>query len=141
MRSNKNCIPKTFQELKVQKQKGLSYKTYKNMLWSQKVYVITGKTKRTPTKYRVGKKWTIKSMLLKSAPVDKKSEEIIAKRTENSESRKKAAQIAKFKEIETRNEQLKTAKRPRRPASAKGRAKKLASERKGAELVLGPISE
>ena len=120
--------------LKVQKEKGLAYKTYKNMLWSKKVYKVMGKTKKTPSKYRVAGKWILKSMLLKSAPVDQESEQIIKARTEKSETRKKAAKVAKNKEIERRNKQLEKSKRPRRKASRRGRAKQLAAKRKGEEL-------
>ena len=82
-------------------------------------------------------------MLLKSAPIDKESEKIIEKRTNKSEVRKKAAQLAKIREIERRNQELKKSKRPRRKASAKGRAKKLAAEKKELEYaeLLGPMSD
>ena len=81
--------------LKVQKEKGLAFKAYKNMLWSPLVYKISAKTNRTPTKYRVKGKWRIKAMLLKSGPIDQISEKIISERTDKSEEIKK---ITKFLE-------------------------------------------
>ena len=129
--------------LKVQKEKGLAYKTYKNMLWSNQVYKITGKTNKTPVKYRVKGKWTLKSMLLKSAPIDQESEKIIEARTEKSETRKKKAKIEHIQEIERRNKALLKSKRPRRVDSRKGRARQLASEKRELYLdeILGPMSD
>ena len=37
--------------------RGIGYKSYKGQQFSEKVYVITKKTKKKPVKYRVGKKW------------------------------------------------------------------------------------
>ena len=68
--------------LKTQKEKGLAYKSYKNLLWSDAVYKVSAKTKKQPVRYRVKGKWYLSSMLMKSAPVDLKSEAIIAKRDE-----------------------------------------------------------
>ena len=68
--------------LKTQKEKGLAYKSYKNVLWSDAVYKVSAKTKKQPVRYRVKGKWYLSSMLMKSAPVDLKSEAIIAKRDE-----------------------------------------------------------
>ena len=141
--------------LKVQKEKGLAYKSYKNMLWSPQVYKITGKTKKLPAKYRVKRKWWLKSMLLKSAPVDQKSEDIIERRTSKSENRKKAAKQAKLQEIERRNKAIEAEKKkrdsdrkkkglnPGRRASRRGRAKALARKKREAELdeLLGEMSD
>ena len=145
--------------LKVQKEKGLAYKSYKNMLWSAQVYKITGKTKKQPSKYRVARKWRLKSMLLKSAPVDEKSEKIIQSRTDKSEGRKQAAKVAKIKEIERRNKAMEAEKKKRREArkaerkakrlnpgrrsARRGRSKALALEKKELEWdeLLGPMSD
>ena len=129
--------------LKTQKQKGLAYKSYKNMLWSGQVYRVTGKTNKKPHKYRVKGKWTLKSMLMKSAPVDVESEKIIESRTEKTETRKKKAKLEHIKEIERRNLALLKSKRPRRIDSRKGRARKLAAEKHELYLddILGPMSD
>ena len=129
--------------LKVQKAKTLSYKSYKNMLWSGQVYRITWKTNKKPHKYRVKGKWTLKSMLMKSAPVDVESEKIIESRTEKTETRKKKAKLEHIQEIERRNLALLKSKRPRRIDSRKGRARKLAAEKHELYLddILGPMSD
>ena len=129
--------------LNVQKAKTLSYKSYKNMLWSGQVYRITGKTNKKPHKYRVKGKWTLKSMLMKSAPVDVESEKIIESRTEKTETRKKKAKLEHIQEIERRNLALLKSKRPRRIDSRKGRARKLAAEKRELYLddILGPMSD
>ena len=129
--------------LKVQKEKGLKYKSYKNMLWSPLVYKISAKTNRTPTKYRVKGKWRIKAMLLKSGPIDQISEKIISDRTDKSEGIKKKAKIEHILEIERRNKALLKSKRPRRKDSRKGRAKILAAEKQELYLddILGPMSD
>jgi hypothetical protein len=85
--------------LKTQKEKGLAYKSYKNMLWSDAVYKISTKTKREPVKYRVKGKWYLSSMLMKSAPIDQKSEAIIAKRDGKSKAKRKQAKVQKIEEI------------------------------------------
>ena len=119
--------------LKTQKDKGLSYKSYKNMLWSDAVHKISAKTKNEPTKYRVRGKWYLSSMLMKSAPVDLESEKIIAKRDAKSKKRRKQSKIEKSSEIEKRNAEMAKSKRPRRKAAVGGRAK--AVKAKKTELV------
>ena len=110
------------------------------MLWSDKVYRITGKTNKTPKKYRVSGKWILKNMLLKSAPVDKESEKIIESRSKKSEGVKKSAKHARIREIEKRNEEFaRSTRRPRRAAAIRGRARKLASEKNLAlDKLIGP---
>ena len=129
--------------LKVQKEKGLAYKAYKNMIWSRQVYRITGTTKRKPTKYRVKGKWRLKSMLLKSAPIDQMSEAIIEKRSEKSERIKKAAKVEKIKEMERRHKELEKSKRPRRVDATKGRSRRVKAEKRELYLddILGPMSD
>ena len=124
-------------KLKTQKDKGLAYKSYKNMLWSDAVYKISAKTKKEPVKYRVRGKWYLSSMLMKSAPVDQKSEAIIAKRDSKSKAKRKQAKVKKIAEIEKRNVDMAKAKRPRRRAAARGRAKAL--KQKQAALALDDL--
>ena len=119
--------------LKTQKQKGLAYKSYKNMLWSEAVHTISAKTKNEPTKYRVRGKWYLSSMLMKSAPVDQESEKIIASRDAKAQGRRKQAKVEKIKEIKKRNVESTKSKRPRRSTAARGRAKALRAKEK--ELV------
>ena len=64
----------------LQKDKGLDYKAYKDILWSKKVYRIGAVTQKVPRKYRVNRRWYLTGMLLKTRPSDEKSEEIIKKR-------------------------------------------------------------
>ena len=129
--------------LKTQKDKGLAYKSYKNMLWSEAVYKITAKTKREPQKYRVKGKWYLSSMLMKSAPVDQESEKIIAKRDATAKARRKKSKIDKISEIEKRNAEMAKSKRPRRRAAARGRAKALKAKKKELKLdeLIGSESE
>ena len=129
--------------LKTQKEKGLAYKSYKNMLWSEAVHKITAKTKNEPTKYRVRGKWYLSSMLMKSAPVDQESEKIIAKRDAKAKGRRKKSKIDKISEIEKRNAEMAKSKRPRRRAAARGRAKALKAKKKELKLdeLIGSESE
>ena len=63
------------------KKPGIGYKSYKNETYSQKVYVISRKTKiANPPKYYVGNRWYTKETLLKSSPRDKVSDELVEKR-------------------------------------------------------------
>ena len=123
--------------LKTQKEKGLAYKSYKNMLWSDAVYKISSKTKREPVKYRVKGQWYLSSMLMKSAPVDLKSEAIIAKRDGKSKAKRKQAKVKKIMEIKKRNVESSKSKRPRRAAARRGRAKAL--KQKQAALALDEL--
>ena len=60
---------------------GIDYKRYKNITYSQQVYVITKVTKRTtPKKYWVNHKWRLQSELLKSAPRDELSVSLVKER-------------------------------------------------------------
>jgi hypothetical protein len=124
--------------LKTQKEKGLAYKSYKNMLWSDSVHKISAKSKRAPVKYRVNGKWYLSSMLMKSAPIDQKSEAIIAERDSKSKAKRKRAKVKNIAEIKKRNvEIIAKAKRPRRRAAARGRAKAL--KQKQAALALDDL--
>ena len=69
----------------MQKEKKLDYKSYKDLLWSKKVYRITAVTQKVPRKYRVDRRWHLTSMLMKTRPADEKSEAIIRKRDAKAE--------------------------------------------------------
>jgi len=69
----------------LQKDKGLDYKAYKNILWSKKVYRVGGVTQKVPRKYRVNRRWYLTGMLLKTRPSDELSEDIIKKRDAKAE--------------------------------------------------------
>ena len=74
-------------------------------------------------------------MLMKSAPVDQKSEAIIAKRDAKAQARRKVVRVEKIVEIAKRNIQITKSKRPRRPASARGRAKALKAKQDALDLI------
>jgi hypothetical protein len=143
--------------LSTQKDKKLDYKSYKNMLWSKKVYRISAKTKKKPSKYRVGKKWILTGSLLKVRPTDEKSEQIIKNRdikqqakkdkeaAEHFKQREKEIKIAKekkakqLKKIEERvfhkpAKKIAGRRRSRRSGAILGRQKKLEADRKDAAI-------
>jgi hypothetical protein len=120
--------------LKIQKGLGLAYKSYKNMLWSDRVYKISAKSSRKPSKYRVGKKWYLTSMLMRSKPIDAVSEAIIKKRDTKSQAAKRKGKEEVVKDMEARMKKDKTRRRPRREAAVRGRQKALASKRKEMKL-------
>ena len=63
------------------KKPGIDYKRYKNKTYGTQVYVIKKTTKKaTPKKYYVNGKWMLQSDLLKSAPRDKKSIQLVEER-------------------------------------------------------------
>ena len=63
------------------KKPGIDYKRYKNKTYSTQVYIIKKTTKKAvPKKYRVNGRWYLQSDLLKSAPRDKKSIELVDER-------------------------------------------------------------
>ena len=69
----------------MQKNKKLDYKSYKNQLWSKRVYRVSAVSQKVPRKYRVNRKWYLTSMLMKTRPADEKSEAIIQKRDTKAE--------------------------------------------------------
>ena len=64
------------------KKAGLDYKTYKGKTYTAKVYVIKGKTKKEPHKYRVNGKWYLQADLEKSNIRDEKSIALVKERDE-----------------------------------------------------------
>jgi len=67
--------------LEKSKKPGIEYKRYKNKTYSQQVYVIKKTTKKAnPKKYYVDGRWFIQSDLLKSAPRDKQSIQLVKER-------------------------------------------------------------
>ena len=140
-------------KLKVQKDKNLDYKSYKNQLWSKKVFRIGAKTKKTPVKYRVGKKWVLTGMLMKVRPTDEVSEKIIKDRDEKAQKKKdkQAAEHMKKREKELKEMKERKAKklkqieekvfqktggrrRSRRTGAILGRQKKLEADKKDAAM-------
>ena len=82
----------TWVRILVKKPKGdLAYKVYKNMTFSEQVYQVKKVTKKTPVKYWVNRKWKTQDMLLKSAPRDQKSIDLVKQRD-------RKQQIVDFKE-------------------------------------------
>ena len=134
-------------KLKTQKNKGLGYKSYKDLLWTKQVFRISSKTKNVPAKYRVKGKWYLTGMLMKSLPIDQKSEEIIQKRDEKEQLKKDKAHAEHVKQREKQIQELKAKKakkmkkieekvfapggirRSRRTAAILGRQKKLEGEK------------
>ena len=101
------------------KKPGISYKRYKNMTFSQQVYVITKVTKKAkPTKYRVAGKWWLQSDLLKSAPRDEASNKLMADRDEEyKENELKERQDHVDQRLKQIDEEEKMKKRPKRKAA------------------------
>jgi hypothetical protein len=64
-----------------QKNKGIAFKSYKNLTFSKRVYKITKATQQSlPQKYYVNRKWYTANVLLKTEEVDAKSVELVNKR-------------------------------------------------------------
>ena len=72
------------------KKPGIDYKKYKNKTYSQAVYIIKKTTKKAvPRKYYVKGKWWLQSDLLKSAPRDEKSIQLVKERDEEFKNKRK----------------------------------------------------
>ena len=95
----------TWVRILVKKQKAsLDFKSYKNKTFSSEVYQIKGVTKKKiPLKYRVNGRWYTQDMLLKSAPRDKASIDLVKQRDRKQE-------IVDFKE-EIEKEKVRLEKR------------------------------
>lgn len=89
--------------------RGVGYKSYKGLQFSEQVFVISKKTKKKPVKYRVGGKWYLQSSLLKSAVRDRKSQKLIEKRDKDAEDRDK--KYAEKREVEAKKRDIEKAKK------------------------------
>ena len=90
------------------KKPGIDYKRYKNKTYSKQVYVIEKTTKKSiPVKYRVNKTWMLQSDLLKSAPRDKQSVELVEERDKEFKKKQKKEHR---EHIQKREEEIKEPK-------------------------------
>ena len=72
------------------KKAGIGYKKYKNKTYSEAVYLVKKVTKKAvPRKYYVKGKWWLQSDLLKSAPRDIKSIQLVKERDEEFKNKRK----------------------------------------------------
>ena len=78
------------------------------MTFSEQVYQVKKVTKKTPVKYWVNRKWITQDMLLKSAPRDQKSIDLVKQRD-------RKQQIVDFKE-EIEKEKIRLAERAKNDA-------------------------
>ena len=83
--------------IQIKKEKGgsLNFKGYKNMTFTERVFIIKKVTKKAvPPKYYVNGKWYLQSSLLKSAPRDEKSITLVESRnmSQQEEDRKERAE-------------------------------------------------
>ena len=72
--------------IQVKKEKGgsVGFKSYKNETFTERVFIIKKTTKKAvPPKYYVNGKWYLQSSLLKSAPRDEKSQELVDSRSQS----------------------------------------------------------
>ena len=110
------------------KKPGIGYKKYKNKTYSQAVYIIKKTTKKAvPRKYYVKGKWYLQSDLLKSAPRDEKSIELVKERDDEFNKKRKkereehamhrAKMIAEEEKLKKKNAKLDN-QRPSRKAGA-----------------------
>ena len=120
------------------KKAGIDYKRYKNKTYSQEVYIIERITKKTtPRKYyihitennkRVGK-WKLQSDLLKSAPRDEKSIQLVEDRDNTFKADRKKEQVKhKKKRVEQIGKEEAAKKRPKRLAGLKAKINMLHSK-------------
>ena len=101
------------------KKPGIDYKRYKNATYSKRVFVVTKVTKKAvPRKYRVDGTWWLQSDLLKSAPRDEKSIELIEERDEEEEKKEKKFIADRVKEVQENPKGLRRSKRHASKAAA-----------------------
>ena len=83
------------------KKPGIDYKRYKNTTYSKQVFVVTKVTKKAvPRKYRVDGQWYLQSDLLKSAPRDEKSNDLIEERDDEEKEKEKKFIEDRVKEVQ-----------------------------------------
>lgn len=102
----------------------LGFKRYKDITYGKRVFKITKKTKKTvPAKYRVNGKWYLQANLVKSAPRDEKSIQLVDEREQEfKEKRKEKAKV----HVEKREEEIaQEEKKKKYPSRKAGRAAKL----------------
>jgi hypothetical protein len=105
---------------------GIGFKSYKNESWTERVFVIKKVTKKAvPPKFYVNGKWHTQDTLLKSAPRDQKSIELIATRDKE---QKEEDDRVRGEEDKKRNEQF---------VKDEARKKKLREEGKITKLRTG----
>ena len=122
-------------QIKSDKDVSVGFKSYKGITFSNQVYTIDRRTKKLPHKYYIKpkRKWFLADKLLKSAPRDEKSKELIAQRDDEQKidddrEEKRQDEDRKKKQLENdkRVEELKQTgklRRTRRGAAEKLRAK------------------
>ena len=78
-----------------EKKSGISYKSYKNQTWSEKVYRVKKVTKKAvPPKFYVNGSWYLKDNLLKTQPRDEKSMVLVLERDVEYEIKEKEGEKA-----------------------------------------------
>ena len=119
------------------KKPGIDYKRYGNKTYGAQVYVVKKTTKKsTPAKFYVNKKWMLQSELVKSAPRDEESNQLVEERSKEA----RAEELKKRKEHEKKRyaeiqEQAKPKPhgRPKRKAAKKAMLKNLGLQKRLAE--------
>ena len=126
--------------------RGIGYKSYKGLAFSEKVYVISKKTKKQPVKYRVGGNWYLQSSLLKSAARDQESEELIKKRDKDledeDEKRAEAIEVEQKKKDIEKAKKFKAGERTTRGSAAfRAKMKAMKEKDKAAEKAIEDAEE
>ena len=109
------------------KKPGIDYKRYKNKTYSEAVYLVEKITKKAvPRKYYVDKRWFLQSDLLKSAPTDKLSVELVQARDKEEKIREQKEHTAHMKKRAEENKNPKEGlRRSKRHASKDASARML----------------
>jgi len=84
--NRKPFVAGDYVRVQIKKEKGgsVGFKSYKNETFTERVFVIKKTTKKAvPPKYYVNGKWYLQSSLLKSAPRDEKSQELVDSRSQS----------------------------------------------------------
>ena len=118
------------------KKTGIEFKSYKNKSYSVQVYTIKGKTKKAiPPKYRLTNgRWYAKESLLKSAPRDKITDQLLKIR-EAEKAVEDRTERMKLNEKQRKQALEDLANPDKRQAAAKGRLKKLKADKKREEQL------
>ena len=92
----------------------MGFKSYKNETFTERVFIIKKTTKKAvPTKYYVNGKWYLQSSLLKSAPRDVKSQELVDSR---SQSKQKQDRKERDEHLEDRLDELRAKPKKKKEA-------------------------